>query len=128
MLPSIYLLSFSSLFLSTYAKATSHESRRLTARGDCGGSTQIMDKDDVLALAQDLQNNNPNDMTDFPARARQHWSNGTAQVCIENNYYFEHTHVSRWEVGWAVKYIYDNCCNTAANSQWSVSPCTFKSR
>ncbi|KAM7214582.1 hypothetical protein V8F06_010064 [Rhypophila decipiens] len=67
-------------------------------------------------MANDLQNNNPNALTNAPKRSWNSWTWGEAGICIDNNCVFENNHVKRYEVGWVIRYIANQCCNPGGNS------------
>jgi hypothetical protein len=96
----------------------------LQKRDGChGANSQLIQKSDVVALANDLQNTgNPWELTFLPSRSSATWSLGTARVCVYNKYIINdpstNTHVSRWEAGWAVGYINGQCCTAANNPLW----------
>jgi hypothetical protein len=61
-------------------------------------------------IASRLQNNQPEQLEYVGSRSAIAWRYGYVQVCVNNNYAFDNMHVKRWEVGWAVQQIYQNCC------------------
>ncbi|RFU72002.1 hypothetical protein TARUN_10259 [Trichoderma arundinaceum] len=85
----------------------------LDKRDQCQLVEKWFDSDDGRALQKSLQTNNPDEMTYLPHGYIHEWWLGGARVCVYNHYWFENTHVKRWEVGWAVGYILDKCCNQA---------------
>ncbi|KAL0943132.1 uncharacterized protein CTRU02_201018 [Colletotrichum truncatum] len=111
---------FSGPFNITDAAETGNSLLTLTKRDDCGTLGALFSKNSINNLMWDLQNNNPDEMTYVPHNNFVTWSNGDARVCVKNTYFTENTHVKRWEVGWAVGYIRDMCCNASGNSQWYV--------
>ncbi|ORY16975.1 hypothetical protein BCR34DRAFT_584035 [Clohesyomyces aquaticus] len=143
MRPQLYFLPLLSAFLSVHAApaetkavwAGVHESvnsthaltlgdNGLAKRDDCGSTRHLVNKNDIIAMANDLQNNNPNGNAYVGHQSWTAWTLGSASVCIHNWYLTENTHVTRWEAGWAVRYISDRCCNVAGNSQCSGGSCT----
>ncbi|KAK3328798.1 hypothetical protein B0H66DRAFT_539363 [Apodospora peruviana] len=94
--------------------ADSLELPKLAARDGCN-SGNIFNVNHAVSLANDLQNNSPDQMTEANHRSWHSWTWGEARICIYNNYVFENTHVKRWEVGWVTKYIYNQCCNPGGN-------------
>ncbi|PNP76782.1 hypothetical protein FNYG_09886 [Fusarium nygamai] len=70
---------------------------------------------DAIKLKNNLQNNNPDQLSYLPARSLLEWSLGDAKICVFNKYPFENTHIKRWEAGWVTGYIKDSCCG--GNSQ-----------
>ncbi|KAM7209715.1 hypothetical protein V8F20_000118 [Naviculisporaceae sp. PSN 640] len=68
-------------------------------------------KSDANYLGNWLQNNNPWSMKQLNHGARDQWTYGSVRLCVKNEYLTENTHVSRWEEGWAVKYIMGKCCS-----------------
>ncbi|KAK3996567.1 hypothetical protein QBC44DRAFT_365228 [Cladorrhinum sp. PSN332] len=92
-------------FLASKANSTN----ALGKRDTCGGfgNNGGIYKPDITALGNSLQNDNPWGMTSVPAWAG--WYVGNALVCVYNDYWFENTHVSRWEAGWGTKYIRNMC-------------------
>ncbi|PPR00742.1 hypothetical protein CVT24_000948 [Panaeolus cyanescens] len=80
----------------------------------CYSTKLNINRADLTALSSDLQNNNPWALTYVPSGQRIGWYLGSALVCIYNDYIFENTHVTRWEAGWAIKYIQDTCFYTGS--------------
>ncbi|KAK4206154.1 hypothetical protein QBC37DRAFT_301368 [Rhypophila decipiens] len=78
----------------------------------------------AVNMANELQNNNPDALPNAPKRSWNTWSWGEARICIYNNYYFENTHVKRFEVGWVIRHIYNLCCNPGGNSMCAGSDST----
>jgi len=93
------------------------ERRDLSKRDQCWGTDRgLFNAVDARNMQNDLQRNDPN--LTLTVKAGGGWvsaSWGTALVCIQNNYLFENTAVTHWEIGWVVGYIIDMCC---AGSGW----------
>ncbi|EWG55583.1 hypothetical protein FVEG_13565 [Fusarium verticillioides 7600] len=70
---------------------------------------------DAIKLKNNLQNSNPDQLSYLPARTILEWSLGDAKICVFNQYFFDNTHIKRWEAGWVTGYIKDSCCG--GNSQ-----------
>ncbi|KAF5648648.1 hypothetical protein F52700_964 [Fusarium sp. NRRL 52700] len=70
---------------------------------------------DAIQLKNNLQNSNPDQLSYLPARSILEWSLGSAKICVFNKYFFDNTHIKRWEAGWVTGYIKDSCCG--GNSQ-----------
>ncbi|KAF5619159.1 monocarboxylate transporter 2 [Fusarium tjaetaba] len=70
---------------------------------------------DAIKLKNNLQNSNPDQLSNLPARSILEWSLGDAKICVFNKYFFDNTHIKRWEAGWVTGYIKDSCCG--GNSQ-----------
>ena len=69
-------------------------------------------------LQWNLQNLNPNALHYLPSLSWYQFTWNTARICAYNNYVFENTHVSEWEMGWAIGYIASKCCTNSGNPQW----------
>ncbi|KAH8693364.1 hypothetical protein GQ44DRAFT_792468 [Phaeosphaeriaceae sp. PMI808] len=74
---------------------------------NCNGGGDI-NTADIEALANSLQNSNVNNY--LPKQSGLYWTRGSTRVCVRNNYIFENTHVSNWEVGWGAKSVRNACC------------------
>ncbi|KAL2842568.1 hypothetical protein BJY01DRAFT_249054 [Aspergillus pseudoustus] len=81
----------------------------LLKRDYCDTLTKFSEGD-ARALQSSLQSSN-DDLTYVAAHQYHKWDWNSARVCVWNDYVFENTHVSPWEVGWAVGYIFDMCCS-----------------
>lgn len=55
----------------------------------------------IQALATDKTNMGFDENINMPVFHSMCWSHGAARVCCVNQYVFEHTHVSGWQIGWA---------------------------
>jgi len=87
---------------------------------NCHGAGHWLNRHDANNLANDLQNNNPGQMHAVNNRRSISYELGTAKVCIENYYWYDNTHVSRWEIGWVIRYMLETCpsCSPARFSDW----------
>ncbi|KAI6085594.1 hypothetical protein F4821DRAFT_240102 [Hypoxylon rubiginosum] len=91
-------------------------------RDDCASSTPYT-QSDMDALISSLQSDGQSDY--LPAASSTGWLLGTAKVCTYNNYIFDNTHVSHWEIGWGAGYVKGLCCpSESANPQCSGGSCT----
>lgn len=90
------------------------------AQDNCNTHTGYIIKSDIVALSASPQNTNAWTTAYLPSLTYASWSVGTAKICVRNAYWFENTHVTRWEAGWATGYIYDQCCKATDNAQWWV--------
>ncbi|KAF4333897.1 hypothetical protein FBEOM_12291 [Fusarium beomiforme] len=93
---------------------TLEEKPNLEKRGCNSGAN--FKASDAVKLQNSLQNQNPDQLVNLPARTLMEWSLGEAKICVNNWYAFENTHIKRWEAGWVTGYIRDTCCG--GNSQW----------
>jgi hypothetical protein len=85
-------------------------------RDSCGTGYPYTDSD-MTALINALQSDGQTDYV--PAGSSVNWELGTAKICTYNNYLFENTHVSHWEMGWGAGYIAGECCPPNLNNpQW----------
>ncbi|TLS27894.1 hypothetical protein PpBr36_02066 [Pyricularia pennisetigena] len=76
----------------------------------CWGSHDIQ-RSDVNNLKNWLLSNDPEARTYLARRTSSSWSLGTARITLNNDYFFEDTSVKRFEFGWALGWIADNCCS-----------------
>jgi hypothetical protein len=102
--------------LMQHAFATPKPAVSLTKRAydDCrsrGGNNDIYVSADARSFSNNLQNLNPNTMHYMPHGNCLTWAFGSAEICVKNTYLFENTHVSEWELGWAISHIQDHCCS-----------------
>jgi hypothetical protein len=96
--------------LHTLATPIAADSLTKRAYDSCGGYPY--DTADGELLGNNLQTINPWTQHYVPhGTACISWTLGSVQVCVQNNYLTENTHVPEWEVGWAVKHIQEHCCS-----------------
>jgi hypothetical protein len=81
----------------------------LAKRDHCDTLTTFSESD-TRALQESLQSSSA-DLTFLGAHSYHSWDHGSARICVWNDYIFENTHVSQWEAGWAVGYVFDMCCS-----------------
>ena len=74
---------------------------------NCGGNV-LIPTGDIEGFANALQNTAGNNYA--PAQSYFSYTYGSAKVCVYNNYLFDNTHVSNWEVGWGVRSVREQCC------------------
>jgi hypothetical protein len=87
----------------------STEARKLAKRADCYNGPTFYTSD-IQALGNYMQTQSGNDY--LPATSSVSWTWGTAKLCVYNNYVFENTHVSYWEMGWGLLSVSNQCCLT----------------
>ncbi|KAI0596005.1 hypothetical protein F4775DRAFT_566978 [Biscogniauxia sp. FL1348] len=82
---------------------------KIAKRADCwnGGS---INTDDIQNLGSSRQSAGGNNYV--PAASWVSYTWGSAKVCVLNNYLFDNTHVSDWEIGWGVLAVRNDCCFT----------------
>ncbi|KAL4886861.1 hypothetical protein BJY04DRAFT_212832 [Aspergillus karnatakaensis] len=105
-----FLLGASPVLVSSASIPTT-----LVRRDWCDTLTKFSEAD-AVSLQQGLQSSNQG-LTYIPSGSYVNWDLGSARACVWNDYFFENTHVSAWEVGWAVGYINDMCC-AGGGSEW----------
>ncbi|KAK4158686.1 hypothetical protein QBC43DRAFT_294811 [Cladorrhinum sp. PSN259] len=82
----------------------------LGKRDSCSvGNNDGIYKPHISNLRHQLQNDDPWSTLFVGASQWTGWYVGNAVVCIYNDYWFDNTHVSRWESGWVTGYIQDMC-------------------
>lgn len=86
----------------------------LQKRDWCGSGYPYTDSD-MNALINSLQSDGQS--VYLPVVSSSGWYLGTAKICVYNNYLYENTHVSHWEMGWGAGYIAGKCCPNG-NPQW----------
>jgi hypothetical protein len=95
----------------TPVPASSLSKRAYDFCGERGGNNDIYSSADARTFANNLQNLNPNTMHYMPHGNCLTWAFGSAALCVKNTYLFENTHISEWELGWAISHIQDHCCS-----------------
>ncbi|KAI5921391.1 hypothetical protein F4810DRAFT_712645 [Camillea tinctor] len=85
------------------------EGSALAKRANCynGGS---INTDDIQNLGSSKQSSGGNNYV--PAASWVSYTWGSAKACVLNNYLFDNTHVSDWEIGWGVLAVRNDCCFT----------------
>jgi hypothetical protein len=95
---------------SDQSPVESSKSKKLLKRADCS-SGPTFQSGDVQAFGNWLQTQSVN--KDLPHASWYSMTWGTAKLCVYNNYVFENTHVSYWEMGWGLLSVHDQCCLTS---------------
>ncbi|KAL8998030.1 MAG: hypothetical protein Q9188_006184 [Gyalolechia gomerana] len=80
----------------------------------CLHPQQSVQVTDIQDLATHLQNDDPNKLEYVSHQNFITCTRGTAKGCVHNFYLTENTHVSHWEVGWAVQSVKDGCCSSGS--------------
>ncbi|KAI2467180.1 hypothetical protein F4781DRAFT_433577 [Annulohypoxylon bovei var. microspora] len=94
----------------------------IAKRDDCS-SAYPYNQGDMDNLISSLQNDGQTDY--LPAGSSSGWSLGTAVVCTYNQYLFDNTHVTHWEMGWGAGYVKGQCCpSESSNPECSGGSCT----
>ncbi|KAF2258538.1 hypothetical protein CC78DRAFT_478435 [Lojkania enalia] len=81
----------------------------MTISADCRGGGDI-NTPDIESLFNSLQSRGGDRY--LPSTSWVSTTLGSARVCVYNNYIFENTHVSNWEIGWGVRSVREQCCFT----------------
>ncbi|XDG09739.1 hypothetical protein ABKA04_009354 [Annulohypoxylon sp. FPYF3050] len=106
-----------------YAELQAAGNGDVISKRDSCGSDYPYTQTDMDNLISSLQSDGGNDY--LPAGSSAGWSLGTAVVCTYNQYIFENTHVSHYEMGWGAGYIKGQCCpSEGSNPQCSGGSCT----
>ncbi|KAI1209443.1 uncharacterized protein F4807DRAFT_460658 [Annulohypoxylon truncatum] len=106
-----------------YAEIQASKNGDAVAKRDSCSSDYPYTQSDMDALIADLQSDGQTDY--LPAGSSAYWTLGTAVICTYNDYVFDNTHVTHWEMGWAAGYIAGECCpSESSNPQCSGGSCT----
>ncbi|KAK3986519.1 hypothetical protein QBC44DRAFT_402435 [Cladorrhinum sp. PSN332] len=84
------------------------DTEAVVKRDHCNFSQGIT-RSDVVALSNELMNNSPWTWSYLEHGWVRWWTWGSARICLYNDYWFENTHVSRFEGGWAAEFIMNSC-------------------
>jgi hypothetical protein len=82
---------------------------KLSKRADCYDGATFY-SDDLNKLGNYLQSRSDN--VYMPKQSSYSWAWGSVKLCVRNNYVFENTHVSYWEMGWGLLAVKNQCCLT----------------
>jgi len=83
--------------------------KKLSKRADCYDGATFY-SNDLNNLGNYLQTRSDN--VYLPKSSVYSWSWGSVKLCLYNNYVFENTHVSFWEMGWGLLSVKNQCCLT----------------
>jgi len=82
---------------------------KLSKRANCynGATFYTNDLNNLGNYLQTLSGN-----VYMPKQSVYSWAWGSVKLCVYNNYVFENTHVSYWEMGWGLLSVKNQCCLT----------------